>query len=385
VTDAGLFSGDRLTLARQLGALRKSELAIRVGKSATAIAAWEAGLKRPTSANINELALSLGVSPAFFAPRGGRHVPDSLVPHFRSLRATSQRARDQALAYGLVAADIADAIEKHVEFPAPEVPAYPVDLDNALTGADDAARQVRAEWGMPPGPAKHLVRLLEQHGILVVFSPEQASAVDAYSFDTVSRPVVVLNPVKNNYYRQRFDVAHELGHLVMHADAEPGSKVVEGQAHRFASELLMPADIIRDRLPATMNARAWDTLGALKEEWGVSIQALLYRARQLERLSDVSYRNAMMTLSQRGWRRDEPGLVTAVEQPSLLPRAVEMLSDVGVARHVLVDQARVPAGLFQTVISRQPLLSSSALKDDPSAGRVVSLLPRIEERRQESS
>src|SRR3546814_15933185 len=74
------------------------------------------------------------------------------------------------------------------------------------------------------------------------------------------RPVVVLNPSKQDYYRQRFDVAHELGHLVMHADAEPGSRAVEEQANRFAAELLMPADEIFDLLPSKMNGNVWGLL-----------------------------------------------------------------------------------------------------------------------------
>ena len=62
--------------------------------------------------------------------------------------------------------------------------------------------------------------------MLVVFSPPQAASVDAYSFDSRLRPAVVLNPIKRDYYRQRFDVAHELGHLIIHGDAEPGGRLV---------------------------------------------------------------------------------------------------------------------------------------------------------------
>lgn len=234
---------------------------------------------------------------------------------------------------------------------------------------------------MGDGPAGHLVRLLENHGILVVFSPAQAASVDAYSFTSALRPVVVLNPIKRDYYRQRFDVAHELGHLVMHGDAEPGGRTVEDQAHRFASELLMPAAEIRDLLPSTMGAHAWRTLAQLKERWGVSMQALLFRARQLGRLSDVSYRNAMTTISSRGWRRDEPGLIRTIEQPSLLPRSVELLVQEGIDEQLLVEQCRVPYDIFRTVVSRQPETSDPDVEQRPGSredvkGRVVSLLER---------
>ncbi|CCH33170.1 XRE family transcriptional regulator [Actinosynnema sp. NPDC047251] len=367
---APLFDGARLTLARKLAGLRKSDLAGRVDKSPTAVAAWESGAKRPTAATVAQLALSLAVEPGFFAVRADDVAAASSTPHFRSLRSTSQLARDQAFAFGQVAVDVAAGLERHVEFPEPDVPCLPVTADDPGDGPERAARLVRERWGIGPGPAGHLVRLLENRGVLVVFSPPQAASVDAYSFDSRRRPVVVLNPVKRDYYRQRFDVAHELGHLVMHGDAEPGGRGVEDQAHRFAAELLMPAEQVRDLLPASMGGAVWPTLARLKEQWGVSLQALLYRARWLGRLGDVSYRNAMATISARGWRRSEPGLVTVMEQPSLLARAVQLLASEGIGQEALVEQCRVPADLFRTVTARAPLPA-----DTTRAGaRVVSIL-----------
>jgi hypothetical protein len=119
----------------------------------------------------------------------------------------------------------------------------------------------------------------------------------------------------------------------------------------------------------------------LKEQWGVSMQALLYRARRLGRLGDVSYRNAMTTISARGWRRDEPGLITAIEQPSLLPKAVELLNQEDIDETALIAQCRVPADLFRTVTSRAPEDLVTEPEAGPHAGsvagaRVISLLER---------
>ena len=360
---AAFFDGARLTLARQLAGLRKSDLAQLLDMSPTAVAAWESGAKRPTAVTVARLALSLGVDPGFFAMRPDDVAALSATPHFRSLRSTTQLARDQAFAYGLLAVDIATSLEKHVVCPDPDVPSFSVPIDNNGEDAggpdanipEQAAQHVRNLWRMGTGPAPHLVRLLENHGVLVVFSPPQTASVDAYSFDSRLRPVVVLNPVKHDYYRQRFDVAHELGHLVMHTDAEPGGRTVEDQANRVAAEFLMPGAKIRDELPKTMNAAAWQSLARCKEHWGTSIQALLYRARRLGALTEVSYRNAMATLTSRGWRRSEPGLITVLEQPSMLPRALELLAAEGIAEYHLLDQCRVPAHLFRTVTSRRPL------------------------------
>ena len=380
---AAFFDGARLTLARQLAGLRKSDLAELLDMSPTAVAAWESGAKRPTAVTVARLALSLGVDLGFFAMRPDDVAALSSTPHFRSLRSTTQLARDQAFAYGQLAVDIATSLEKHVECPDPDVPSFPVPMDagdlftdRSVTGGpgvggpERAAQHVRERWGLSGGPAPHLVRLLENHGVLVVFSPPQTASVDAYSFDSRLRPVVVLNPVKHDYYRQRFDVAHELGHLVMHTDAEPGGRTVEDQANRFAAEFLMPAAVIRDELPKAMNAAAWQSLARCKERWGTSIQALLYRARRLGALTEVSYRNAMATLTSRGWRRSEPGLVTVLEQPSMLPRALELLAAEGISEYDLRDQCRVPAELFRTVTSRhpQPASPDSASPDSAPPG-----------------
>lgn len=366
---AAFFDGARLTLARHLAGLRKSELAALVGMSPTAVSGWESGAKRPTAATVAQLALSLSVEPGFFSMRPNDVAALSETPHFRSLRSTSQLARDQAFAYGQIAVDVAATLERHVEFPAPAAPVHSVPMDTLDTSEPElAAREVRRQWGMGDEPAGHLVRALENHGILVIFSPPQVASVDAYSFGTFLRPVVVLNPVKRDYYRQRFDVAHELGHLVMHSDAEPGGKIVEDQAHRFAAELLMPAQIMCDVLPKAMGAQSWKTLARLKEQWGVSLQALLYRARWLGCLSDVSYRNAMTTLSSRGWRRNEPGLVTTLEQPSLLAKSVELLGNEGITAEQLIEQCRVPYGLFHTITARTPA-SQPATGATAAAGR----------------
>jgi Zn-dependent peptidase ImmA (M78 family)/transcriptional regulator with XRE-family HTH domain len=348
-----LFAGSRLTLARHLAGLRKSEVADLIGKTPTAIGAYESERKRPAAATVAQLCVALGVEPAFFLPSSvTASMPHSLVPNFRSLRSTSQLARDQATAYGAVVREIASVFERHVEMPAIEVPMYPADMKED-PGCQDSIRAavavLRKTWALDAGPVNHVLRLAENHGIVCVFSPFQVASVDAYSFHTRMRPVIIMNALKGDYYRQRFDLAHEIGHLVMHGDAEPGNHAIELQAHRFAAELLMPREVVVDQLPRRL---LWPRLLALKEHWGVSLQALLYRSRELGIYSDTTYRNAMKRISKEGWRRQEPGARPSIEEPSLLPKALQLLEDAGVSALRLAAEARVPMSLFSIATAR---------------------------------
>jgi Zn-dependent peptidase ImmA (M78 family) len=295
----------------------------------------------------------LEVEPQFFLPQ--KDVAVVTAPHFRSLRSTTQTARERAAAYGELVGVVADLLETNVEFPVKALPSYPVDATAMSTsGPEQAARFARSFFQVPVGPVEHVVRLAERAGVIVVFSAPATASIDAFSMEVRDRPIVVLNPEKNDYYRQRFDVAHELGHLIMHADAEPGGKIAEDQAHRFASEFLAPTEQISPHLPRTTTGRGWEKLAHLKEHWGISMQALLFRARALNVMSDVSYRNAMIRVSANGWRRSEPGQVSVVEMPSLIPRAIEVLEKAGISSDEIVRGPGLPMGVFETIAARSP-------------------------------
>lgn len=349
---ASFFNGERLTMARQLAGLKKTHLAALIEMSPASVTAWESGAKQPNRGTVAKLALALKVEPQFF---GGGSPPRVNKPHFRSLRSTPQIAQDEAEAYGKFVSEVAGMLENAVEFPEVLLPDLPVDPDEQTTSPEGAAMEARKFFVVRPGPIQHVVRLAERAGVVVVFSEPGVAAIDAYSLHTATRPIIILNPVKDDYYRQRFDVAHELGHLIMHHDAEPGGKVAEEQANRFASEFLMPAEEIAPFLPASTAGRAWAQLAELKEHWGVSLAALLYRARALGIMGDVSYRNAMVRMSQNGWRRAEPGRVTSLEMPSMLPRAREVMSSAGIDDDKFLSGSGLPGDLYVIAASRVPL------------------------------
>jgi Zn-dependent peptidase ImmA (M78 family)/transcriptional regulator with XRE-family HTH domain len=332
-----LFDAGRLTLARRLRGMRKNQLAQAVATTPTAIGQYEAGVHRPSDRTLSRLAIALGVPVEFF--HAGRSPASLDTAHFRSLRSTTQIERDQALACGQIAADIVTALEELVELPPADLPERPVSPDEiAGPGPVHAARTARAAMAADEAPIPHLVRLLESRGVIVLILPPSTERVDAFSIGAHPRPMVLFNPAKGDFWRNRFDGAHELGHLVMHADAEPGSKIIEDQAHRFAAEFLMPEAAIADRLPSTAD---WARLAELKATWGVSMAALLYRARTLKIMKESTYRNAMSVMSARGWRRHEPGPSRPLERPTMLTKAVELIAETGTDRDRLAERAGV--------------------------------------------
>ncbi|MBB5913930.1 Zn-dependent peptidase ImmA (M78 family)/transcriptional regulator with XRE-family HTH domain [Nocardia transvalensis] len=197
-----------------------------------------------------------------------------------------------------------------------------IEVDD-LTTPSDAARAVRRALRVPPGPVESVVQLLESAGALVVCRELVApvpldSGTETVPVDAVScapgdeDPLVVLNsgtPAE----RQRFTLAHELGHMVMHAIPHPDQ---EKQANSFAAELLMPARAAREALRS--QPVSVPRLLELKQDWNVSMWALLRRAHTLGVLSDWQYRTLAVEMSSLGYRTSEPGplepeLPTAVD------------------------------------------------------------------------
>lgn len=318
---AAAFDPDRLKLARLAAGLRKNELADQVHVTPSAISQYENGLTKPSPTSLAGLALALGVPVGFFARRRPIDVLDHTAAHFRSLRASTQRERNQAFAHAVLIWDLVHALERHVRLPPRDIPNHTPPPHATRTHIETIADHVRTDWHLEPGPVGNTIRLLEAHGTIGSRLELGLHRVDAFSCDFGTHPVVVLAADKHNPYRSRWDTAHELGHLVMHHDHEPGDATLEHQANTFAAGFLLPAAHIADELPRRVD---WDHLVDLKHTWGVSIRALLYRARTLKTLTDNTYRRAIITLNQHWGPHHEPGDPGTPEQPTLLRKALEL-------------------------------------------------------------
>ncbi len=320
-TARAVFDGGRLSVARLCRGLTKKQLADRVGMTPAAIGQYERGLSQPSAPVIAKLHWELKFPPEFFEGGRRRFEVRHDEAHFRKLRSTTKMERSQVLARSELLAELVAELEKYLKIPEVAIPDIPVPGDSRAE-IEDAAAEVRNRWGMGVGPVPKMVRLLESKGCVVTRLTHDNASVDAFSTWMGKRPLVILGDDKDDIARSRLDAAHELGHLVMHHDAEPDSRTVEQQAFAFAVAFLVPRESALKELPRRLD---WRRYAALKRRWGVSMKALVRYAKDLGLLNEASYKRAMVQYSKNGWQRGEPGELEDSEQPILVANALEVL------------------------------------------------------------
>lgn len=173
-----------------------------------------------------------------------------------------------------------------------------------------AASHARKTLRLPPqGPIPNVIRAVEAAGIVV--TPLEMNGVDLSKFDGVSSPekpdrgpLVIGYAPQESGDRQRFTIAHELGHLVLHLVERPDSEAVrEDEAHQFAGAFLYPANDAEQEITPALSLSEF---ARIKAHHGISIQAIIRRARDLELITSDRYTSLMMQISHRGWRLKEP-------------------------------------------------------------------------------
>ncbi|MFG1879308.1 ImmA/IrrE family metallo-endopeptidase [Sphaerisporangium sp. NPDC049003] len=257
----------------------------------------------------------------------------------------AQRAK--AIAFVEQTWELAYALEKRVQFPPVDLPGFSggeIQHDGFPSDPIEAARALRSHWGLGEDPIPHLVRALENHGLIVTLVPfagADTPRIDAFSTSRLPRPLVVLTPDRaDDVYRHRFTAAHELGHLLMHGDTAPGDHQQEREADLFAAELLTPRHIIRPLLPTKLDFIA---LSEVSRTWGVSVMSLIYRSRELGLLSDATARRAYQRINQMeklGLIVPEPVANYPGETPCLLSKAFALAETHGLSYSLLARELR---------------------------------------------
>ena len=308
--------GERLRQARLAAGLSLEGLAERLNRSLTkqALSKYERGLSQPPPSRIADIAAALNV-------RASSLLAESDVEiewvAYRKLQRLSKSRQEQVAAVAkqrlegeVRLRELFHLADRH------DLP-DPVEVRHAQE-CEYAAAVLRMRWNLGDRPVDRLVEQIEEHGCAVLTWPEE------WGFDGLSgwanrTPVLVLNEAAPAD-RLRFNAAHEIGHLVMKRTGH--EKQDEAFAHRFAASFLVPAEAARRELGSRRRGLTIDELGLLKQRWGLSMQAWIRRAHDLEIIGDQLYRRLNMQFRQEGWHRDEPVEYKWDESPTLLRRLV---------------------------------------------------------------
>lgn len=310
------INGERVRQAREIRGLTQAELARLIEVNQSNVARMEAGELSPALETLESISLHTDFPLSFFERNPGPDFPlGSLLFRQKSKLRSSERSQVRQLARLMF-----ELFEQVLGKFRP----YEVGIPRLSETPQLAAKITRSALGYSPdAPVPDLVRRLERNGVVVIALPYPIKDHDAFSLwaDTEPRkPVVVVTAGKPGD-RMRFSIAHELGHLVLHRGAEGSRSELENQADEFASEFLMPREAIKKELipPITLSS-----LVELKKRWGVSMQALVVRSRDLQVITERQYKYLFQQMGSHGWRVEEPVHVPA-ERPRLLRKMIEVI------------------------------------------------------------
>lgn len=269
--------GQRIKQARKANKMSLRNLAEIVEVSPMAISKYERDLNIPSSGVLLRLAQALGVSVDFF------FRPETISFQLQAYRKhTSLGVKENEA----IQMRIQEWLERYLEieslFPdegrSVSLPNHPI---NSLDQVEEVALELRKAWNLGLDPIENLTQLLEDQGIKIGFV-SGFEHFDACTFIADNIPVIV---TKANLPgdRQRFNLGHELGHLIL--DVKEGLNS-ETTCHRFVGAFLVPQQAARFELGSRRTTLDMNELYLLKQKYGLSMQAWIFRAKDLEIISE---------------------------------------------------------------------------------------------------
>jgi Zn-dependent peptidase ImmA (M78 family)/DNA-binding XRE family transcriptional regulator len=348
--------GERLYRARVSRGLSLEELAHRVGDiSKQALSKLETGKMAPNSARLLTLSKALGIKPEYFF----RHASLRLAPlEFRKLAKMPLYRQVQ------VREQMHDHLERYIALEDSFVDsvAIPVIRPGAIEvhsveEAEHAAERLRSEWNTGADAIANLVELLEAHGIKVVLLDVCEDFDGACGASENNAHVLISLNASRPGERMRFTAAHELGHWIMKLPDDMPEKEKEHCCHRFAGAFLFPAAQVRAEFGEHQRSRVHpQELYNAKKLYGVSMQGIVRRLKDLGLLSEAGYKQISFLISTKGWRKEEPGKLRA-ERPtrfeSLVFRAYaeELISKSRAAEFLQLPLSKMDADLAGGLVS----------------------------------
>lgn len=327
-------SPSRITLARLRRGMSKLNFADALGVTSRAVSNYE-NEGAPVS-RLADIARILEYPEGFFLRAGASDLLDSQQVFFRARRRTSAYQRAAAVAVGEIGVELYEWVVDR--FRLPDLDIVELDFEDPVR----AAAALRAMWGLGIDPLPNLIQVAEAHGVRVLSLPVDTQDVDAFSFWRAGAPYILLSMGKTPE-RSRFDLAHELGHLVLHSHDSTGDsgpdRDLERDADRFASAFLMPPEALQavvGREPAAPE------ILRVRSYFKVSAMAANRAAYDVGKMSDWTYRQNCIRLSQLGYRSGEPGGIQR-ERSRVFRMVLDLLRAQGSGASAMVEDLAISA------------------------------------------
>lgn len=330
------FNGDRLKTARIYRSMTLAELGKSLDLSKQTLSLYENNKGNPDFSTVIKLSKTLHFPINYFFQEKNINITSGTT-YFRSLSSTSKKSRSAEITKVEFIGALYEALYNYIEFPVLNLPKININSQNLKDEEiENVAIKLREFWNLGYDPINDLQYTLEENGLIVTGMNVADQKIDAYSqvvnIDGIENYIIVLSVGNKGKARINFDLAHELGHILLHPwteDIETLSndefKDRERQANKFASSLLLPKETFSkdcSRYPTELEYYI-----RLKKKWGVSIQAMLYRACDLDIISNNQFQYLMRQISSKGWRKKEPGDTPHVLNENIFKMGIELLLD----------------------------------------------------------
>ena len=300
-----------LTVARESRGLTQIELAEKLNLSPSNISRMEQDLIEITPTNFNAIVGTLNYPEEFFY-QVGETLPPALALRKRNI--VAQKVLLPVEAQVNIYRFHVEKLLKAISYPEIDLPVLDIEK---LGSPAEVARKLRKLWKIEKGVINNLTQVLEENGLFLINFDFNTDRVDGMSILANSKFPVVFSNKRSLGDRQRFTLAYELGHLVMHLQTNPSfTRDISHEANEFAAEFLMPEKDIKGDFKdgVTLNI-----LADLKRKWKLSMQALLYRANDIGVITDNQKRYLINQFNSMNIRRREPAeLDIARENPMKL-------------------------------------------------------------------
>ena len=307
---------ERFKSARNLNGLSLQDLAEKLSKkiSKQALHKYEKGEVIPDSEMINMLCEALNVRPDYFFRETKVELGEIEFRKLKKLPAKEEvRVIEQTKDYLARYIELEEIIGIETEFKNPIAHLPEV---NTFEEVENAAKAVRLAWNLGGDSISNAFELLEDKHIKVL----EINAGDAFDgmqtwVQGKNIPVIAINKnrVKKDD-RVRFTIMHELGHLLLPINKDLPEKKKESLCHQFAGAMLFPEEAIRMELGNTRHKLYIQELGPLKQQYGISIQAIVMRLKDLNIITDSYCRQFFFYLGQMNWKVEEPVEYIGIEK-----------------------------------------------------------------------